>query len=51
MNLLYVPLIGLPACLLCMTVGVLLCCTIILIPAGLVCFAAGFKVLTLGPRR
>lgn len=47
MNLLYVPLIGLPACFLCMTAGVLCCCTLIGIPLGLTFFALGVKVLAL----
>jgi uncharacterized membrane protein YccF (DUF307 family) len=49
-NLLYVPFVGIPASLFLMTVGCLLCLTIIGIPAGLVCFAAGSKVLTIRTR-
>ena len=50
-NLIYVPFVGLPLSLMFMTVGCLLCLTVIGFPAGLVCFAAGFKVLTVRPRR
>jgi uncharacterized membrane protein YccF (DUF307 family) len=49
-NLVYVPLVGIPLSLMLMTAGCLLCLTIIGIPAGLVCFAAGFKVLTVRTR-
>jgi uncharacterized membrane protein YccF (DUF307 family) len=49
-NLVYVPLVGIPLSLMLMTAGCLLCLTIIGIPAGLVCFAAGAKVLTIHPR-
>ncbi len=48
MNVLCTPLIGLPLCLLCMTIGVFLCLTLVGIPAGLTFFALGNKVLTLG---
>jgi hypothetical protein len=34
-----------------MTIGCLLCLTVIGFPAGLVCFGLGFKVLTISPRR
>jgi len=47
MNLIYTPLIGFPLCLFCVTFGLMLCCTIILIPLGLTLMALGFKLLTL----
>jgi len=50
-NLFYVPLVGIPLSLLLMTIGCLLCLTVIGFPPGLVCFAAGFKVLTVSPGR
>ena len=51
-RLLYTLLVGIPLSLFCMTIGCVLCMTIVLFPAGLVCFAAGFKVLTIdSPRR
>ncbi len=44
--------VGLPLCLMLMTIGCLLCMTVVGLPAGLVCLAAGFKVLTISsPRR
>lgn len=46
-NILYTPLIGLPACVLLNTVGVLACLTIIGIPVGLAMFSLGFKALTI----
>lgn len=47
MNLIYVPLIGFPLCLMCMFMGCLFCLTIIGIPIGLACFALGFRVVAL----
>ena len=46
-NLVYTLLIGIPACVILMAVGTLLCLTVIGIPLGLTCFALGFKVVTL----
>ena len=43
----YTLLVGIPTSLFLMTIGCLLCLTVIGIPAGLVCFAGGFKVLTI----
>lgn len=51
MNALYVPFVGFPLCVLCMAFGLVCCVTIVFAPVGLALFAAGFKVLTLGPRR
>ena len=47
MRLVYTLRVGIPASLFLMTIGCLLCLTVIGIPAGLVCFAGGFKVLTI----
>ena len=47
MRIIYTLLVGIPLSLFCMTIGCLLCLTVIGFPAGLVCFAAGFKVLTI----
>lgn len=49
-GLLYTLIVGLPFCFACMTFGVLLCATVIGIPAGLTLMALGFKTLTLSPR-
>lgn len=49
-NLLYVPLVGVWVCMALVAFGLLLCVTIILIPAGLTMIALGFKMLTLKPR-
>ena len=46
-NLLYRLFIGIPACVMLMTVGTILCLTVIGIPLGLTCFALGFKIVTL----
>lgn len=50
MNLIYTPFFGFPLCVICMTMGLLFLCTIILAPLGLACFALGFEVLTLKRR-
>lgn len=50
MNLLYVPFIGFPLCVMFMSVGLFLCLTIIGIPLGLSLMALGVKMLTLKPR-
>ena len=50
-NLVYTTFIGIPACVVLMTIGVLFCVTIIGIPLGLTCFALGFKLVTLPPPR
>jgi uncharacterized membrane protein YccF (DUF307 family) len=44
-RLLYVLFIGIPLCLICMTIGVLFCLTSLGIPIGLTFFALGFKLL------
>lgn len=49
-NLFYVPFVGIWICMACMMVGLILCATIIGIPAGLTLMALGFKMLTLKPR-
>ena len=41
LNLCYHLFFGIPFCLVCMGAGILLCCTIIGIPAGLTIIAAG----------
>ena len=41
----YILFIGIPLCAICMTIGVLLCLTIVGIPLGLTFFALGFKLL------
>jgi uncharacterized membrane protein YccF (DUF307 family) len=51
MGLLYTVFIGIPICMTCMCVGLLLCVTIIGIPAGLTLMALGVKYLTLPQRR
>ena len=50
MNLLYVPLIGIPLCLTLCTIGAVLCLTIVGIPGGVACLMLASKVLTLKPR-
>lgn len=50
-NVLYVPLVGFPLCVILMALGLMLCCTIIFLPVGLACFALAFKVVVLPPRR
>jgi hypothetical protein len=44
-------LVGIPASLLLMTLGCVLCLTVIGFPAGLVCFGLGFKVLAIDSPR
>jgi Inner membrane component domain len=51
MRIFYTLLVGIPASLLLMTIGCLLCLTVIGFPAGLVCFGLGFKLLTIDSRR
>lgn len=51
MGLLYTLFFGIPYCLAMVTVGLLLCATVIGIPLGLTCIALGFKGLTIGPTR
>jgi hypothetical protein len=51
MRLLYTLLVGIPASLFLMTVGCLLCLTVIGLPPGLVCLGLGLKVLTIDPPR
>lgn len=50
MGLLYTLFFGRPYCVAMVTVGLLLCATVIGIPLGLTCIA-GFKGLTIGPTR
>ncbi len=51
-RLAYTLLAGIPLSLMCMTIGCLLCLTVIGLPPGLVCFGLGFRVLTIAsPRR
>jgi len=50
-NLVYTLFVGIPACVMLMAVGTILCLTVIGIPLGLTCFALGFKVVTLPPPR
>ena len=50
-NLVYTLFVGIPACVMLMAVGTILCLTVIGIPLGLTCFALGFKVVTLPPSR
>lgn len=47
-GLLYTLLFGIPYCIVMVTVGLLICCTIIGIPVGLTVIALGFKGLTRG---
>lgn len=49
-NLFYVPFVGIWVCMALLTVGLILCATIIGIPPGLALIALGFKSLTLKPR-
>lgn len=51
MGFAYTIFVGIPYCLVMVTLGLLLCVTIIGIPAGLTCIALGFKGLTIGPTR
>jgi len=51
MRLFYTLLVGIPASLFLMTIGCLLCLTVIGLPAGLVCFGLGVRVLTIDPPR
>ena len=46
-RILYVPFVGIPLCLMLMTFGLFLCLTVIGIPAGLVCFALGVRLVVL----
>jgi uncharacterized membrane protein YccF (DUF307 family) len=46
-NLLYVPLIGFPVCVLMFAIGLALSATIIGLPVGLTVMALGVKMLTL----
>jgi len=50
-GILYTLLVGIPVSLFLMMIGCMLCLTVVLFPAGLVCFGLGFKVLTVSPRR
>ena len=50
-NLVYTLFVGIPVCVMLMTVGMILCLTVIGIPLGLTCFALGFKLVTLPPTR
>jgi uncharacterized membrane protein YccF (DUF307 family) len=50
-GLFYTLLIGIPMCMALVTLGLLLCMTIIGIPAGLTAIALGFRYLTLSSRR
>lgn len=45
MRLLYHLFVGVPACLMLVTVGLLFCLTILGLPIGLTLIAAGFKAL------
>ena len=51
MGFLYTVFFGIPYCLAMVTVGLLLCATVIGIPLRLTCIALGFKGLTIGPTR
>jgi hypothetical protein len=51
MGVLYTLFLGIPYCLAMVTVGLLLCATVIGIQARLTCIALGFKGLTIGPTR
>jgi uncharacterized membrane protein YccF (DUF307 family) len=51
MGLIYTLLIGIPLCIVLITVGVILCATVIGIPVGVTLIAVGFKYLTLPQRR
>ena len=48
-NLVYTLFVGIPACVMLMTVGSILCLTVIGIPLGLTLLALGFKLVTLPP--
>ena len=45
MRLLYHLVVGVPACLVLVTVGLFFCLTVIGLPVGLTLIAAGFKTL------
>ena len=47
MNFLYVPFIGFPLCVICMTIGLMFLLTIIGAPIGLAFMALGCQVLAL----
>jgi uncharacterized membrane protein YccF (DUF307 family) len=51
MGIFYTLFVGIPLCVGMVTLGLLLCATIIGLPAGLTCIALGFNVLTIGPTR
>jgi uncharacterized membrane protein YccF (DUF307 family) len=51
MGLIYTLFIGIPLCVMLVTVGLIACATIIGIPVGLTLIAVGFKYLTLPQRR
>jgi uncharacterized membrane protein YccF (DUF307 family) len=51
MGFIYTLSFGIPYCLAMVTVGLLLCATVIGIPIGLTCIALGFKGLTISPTR
>jgi uncharacterized membrane protein YccF (DUF307 family) len=51
MGILYTLLIGVPYCVVMVSVGLLLCATIVGIPLGLTCIALGVKGLTIAPTR
>jgi uncharacterized membrane protein YccF (DUF307 family) len=45
MPLLYTLFVGIPLCLLCVTVGLFLCCTIVFLPFGITFIALGLRAL------
>jgi uncharacterized membrane protein YccF (DUF307 family) len=51
MGFLYTLCFGIPFCVAMVTVGLLLCATVIGIPVGTTCIALGIKGLTIGPTR
>jgi uncharacterized membrane protein YccF (DUF307 family) len=51
MGFLYTLFVGIPYCVAMITLGLLLCATVIGIPIGLTCIALGIKGLTIGPTR
>lgn len=51
MGFLYTLCFGIPFCLAMVTLGLLVCATVIGIPVGLTSIALGFKGLTIGPTR
>jgi uncharacterized membrane protein YccF (DUF307 family) len=51
MGLIYTLLIGIPLCLALVTVGLIMCATIVGIPVGVTLMAVGFKYLTLAQHR